>query len=134
MTKKVLITGVAGTGKSTICAALQDHGYTAYDIEAMDELFTMIHTDTGEVLDSYDSSDLASVKQRDWICDRAALEGFMANSTADMGFYCGTAANLALNDCGTVNQVHSAATPRSGTGCSTGKQAGKNEWQNVARF
>jgi broad-specificity NMP kinase len=44
---KYLVTGQAGTGKSSVAEELQRRGFTAYDTDAMEELTWFDHVETG---------------------------------------------------------------------------------------
>ncbi len=92
MSQDVLITGVPGSGKSTVCSALQDRGYTAFDIESRDRLFTMIDTETGEQFEDFDPRDVSALKRSKYVCDTDALRELMDRpEDEDVVFYCGNA-------------------------------------------
>lgn len=94
--KKVFITGVAGSGKSTVSRELAVMGYPAHDIEDSDyDLFVMVRKDTGEIFKDYDNSDLEKVNAADWICDPAKLKTLLDKQTEEVAFYCGIAKNNA---------------------------------------
>lgn len=42
MNKSILVTGVAGSGKSAISSELKKFGYKSYDIESIKGLFLMV--------------------------------------------------------------------------------------------
>jgi len=94
MNKSILITGVAGSGKSSVCSELKNRGYKAYDIENMHDLFNMVHKKTGKIADKYDNDNLEWVKQHDWICNKNKLQELVRKNTKSIVFYCGTASNL----------------------------------------
>ncbi len=50
MKKSILITGIAGTGKTSIISFLQQQGYTAYSIEDIKGICRMIYRETGETV------------------------------------------------------------------------------------
>lgn len=50
MKTSVLVTAVAGSGKSTTCAALHRLGYNAFDIETLNGLYELIDEKTGRIL------------------------------------------------------------------------------------
>lgn len=92
--KKVFITGVAGSGKSTVSRELTNMGYPAHDIEDGDYgLFVMVRKDTGEIFENYDNSDLEKVNAAKWICDPVKLKALLDRQTEEVEFYCGIAAN-----------------------------------------
>lgn len=94
MNKSILITGVAGTGKSAVCDELNKLGYKALGIEDIDGLFTMVHKKTGKPFKNYDNDNFELVKQADWICDIKKLQRLMLKNPKGIVFYCGTASNL----------------------------------------
>ncbi len=94
MNKSILITGVAGSGKSAVCNELKKLGYKTYGIEDMDGLFATVDKKTGKIADDRDNDDLESVKQYDWICDKNKLQQLISKNSKGIVFYCGTASNL----------------------------------------
>lgn len=91
MNKKILITGVSGTGKSTVAEALKSAGHQAID---MDEVFcTMYYKDTKEpVVTNFENHDLGWVKSVEWICDTTKLRKYLDQPGTI--FCCGGADNL----------------------------------------
>jgi len=63
MNKSILITGISGSGKSTVCDELNKHGYKAFGIEDIKGLFKMVDKKTGKPIKNFDSDNLRSVKQ-----------------------------------------------------------------------
>ena len=57
MHKKYLVTGIAGSGKSTVCRQLESMGYETYGIEDIEGMFAMYRKDTKEVFTNFDNSD-----------------------------------------------------------------------------
>lgn len=92
MKRAIFVTAVTGSGKSTVCKALQTLGYEAVDIEDIPGLFSLVHEKTGEPM-QHDNSKLELVEQGDWNCDRNKLEQLIARQTEDTVFYCGAASN-----------------------------------------
>ena len=95
MAKSILITGIAGSGKSSICRELNARGFRAYDIEDMTELFSMREKGTGAKAVTHDNNDLESVKRHEWICDIVKLKELIDShqNEGDAVFYCGVASN-----------------------------------------
>ena len=92
MKKSIFITGIAGSGKSTISRALKTLGYEAYDIEDDDYgLFMMMRKDTGERFVDYDNADPEKTKNALWVCDKEKLKELISKQTEDTAFYCGIA-------------------------------------------
>ncbi|MEK7519807.1 MAG: AAA family ATPase [Patescibacteria group bacterium] len=94
MKKSILITGVAGSGKSAVCGELQKRGYSAHDIEDMEGLFQMIDKKTGMLTIKHDNDNLELVEQNQWICDSGKLKELMSRAGEEITFYCGIAADM----------------------------------------
>lgn len=92
--KSFFISGVAGSGKSSLVAEFRAHRQEAYDIES-DEygLFTFVRKDTGERFVDYDNTDLAKVNEALWVCDSTKLKDLLGRQKNEIAFYCGVAAN-----------------------------------------
>ncbi|MET1033042.1 MAG: AAA family ATPase [Candidatus Saccharimonadales bacterium] len=88
MKKSVFITAVSGSGKSTVCKALTELGYEAYDIEGIPGLFSLVDEDTDQVI-SREVGDLKEGLNADWICNIKKLETIIANQKSEVAFYCG---------------------------------------------
>lgn len=94
MGKAILVTGVAGTGKSSVSFALRRLGYAAYDIEAIPGLFSIMHKETGLPHTEHSNDDLELIKQGDWICDTKKLKQMIEHEDHEVAFYCGIAGNI----------------------------------------
>ncbi|MGK2896701.1 MAG: AAA family ATPase [Candidatus Saccharimonadales bacterium] len=94
MRTKILVTAVAGSGKSTICRALQELGYSALDIESIPGLFELVHEDTGEPMIKHDAGNLELVAQGDWNCKVDELQSLLQKQTDDVTYYCGAMSNI----------------------------------------
>ncbi len=94
MNKSIFVTGVAGSGKSSLCKELEGLGYKAYSIEDIDGLFEMVDKATGKPTENYDNANLELVKQHDWICDEKKLRRLVRSNPKSIVFYCGAAANI----------------------------------------
>ena len=91
---KILITGVSGTGKSTICKNLINLGYEASDIENIKGMFEMYHKDTKAVFEEFDNSIPHHIKSAEWICDIGKLKKLVESKKSGIAFYCGVASNM----------------------------------------
>ena len=69
MHKSILVTGVSGTGKSSLSKKLNDLGYKACDMDSYAGLFLMVDKQTKKPVENHDNADLEKVKAMDWICD-----------------------------------------------------------------
>ena len=94
MKRSILITGVAGSGKTTISNKLKEMGYTAYDIDRVKGLCRMVHKETGATLEKQDNDNLEEVVKGDWICDADELKKLIANTPDKIAFYCGVNSNM----------------------------------------
>jgi dephospho-CoA kinase len=93
MNRSILITGVAGSGKSTACRELRRRGYAAHDIENIPGLFAFVDKSTGKpVVDYGDNPEW--FERHSWMCDKEKLEKLVFTSHDGSAFYCGIAANL----------------------------------------
>jgi dephospho-CoA kinase len=88
MKKAIFITAVSGSGKSTVCKALIELGYEAYDIESIPGLFSLVDENTGQPV-SKNVGDLTEDLNADWVCDAKKLETIVANQKSEVAFYCG---------------------------------------------
>ncbi|HMI09108.1 MAG TPA: AAA family ATPase [Candidatus Saccharimonadales bacterium] len=114
MKKSVLITAVSGSGKSTVCKALVDLGYEAYDIESIPGLFTLVDEETGKPIPGKDIGDLARNTDGEWVCDLEKLKSIIAKQQSEIAFYCGgtsrTEEMMAIFDHTAVLQVSDETT------------------------
>lgn len=90
MKTSILITAVAGTGKSTTCKALQQLGRDALDIESIAGLYELVDEKTGQPI----PGGLDQIKDGvAWNCNKARLSKVLAAQAAEQTFYCGGMAN-----------------------------------------
>lgn len=94
MKKSILITGVSGSGKSTIGKKLQELGYTVHDIENIPDMFTVTDSRTGEVLKEWDTNNLNQIRNLVFECNADRLANLINNEQSKITFYCGTATNI----------------------------------------
>ena len=90
MKTSVLITAVSGTGKSTVCKALEKSGYTAYDIESIPGLYELVDEKTGDII----TGTMNQIKEGvDWNCKMHELQTLLASQLDGTVFYCGGMSN-----------------------------------------
>ncbi|MFA6529092.1 MAG: AAA family ATPase [Candidatus Gracilibacteria bacterium] len=89
----ILITGIAGSGKSSVSRELNKLGCKAYDLEGLEGMFKMIRKDTREDFKDYNNADMEKVKNGEWICDKNKLEELLNRQKENVVFYCGIASN-----------------------------------------
>lgn len=94
MGDSILITGVAGSGKSTAYRELRRRGYTAHDIENIGGLFTFVNKSTGTPAEGYGYDNPEWFERNSWMCNREKLETLVLANRIGSAFYCGIAANL----------------------------------------
>ncbi len=91
--KKIYITGVSGTGKTTIAHELEKKGYLVVSIDEVPNLCSWTHKKTGE---KHGGKDTPLTKQfvdeHDWICDVEYLSKLL-NKDSDVAFVLGMAGN-----------------------------------------
>lgn len=92
--RKVLITGIAGSGKSTVCRELLTMGYEAYGIEDVERMFAMYRKGTKEIFTDFDNSDPEKIKNSEWLCDIEKLKELFVQQKNEVAFYCGVASNM----------------------------------------
>lgn len=86
----VLITGNAGSGKTSVSKVLRDRGYTVYDA---DEGFGhWIHKNSGEIRTSRPASNRQDYY---WVWDIDKVENLMKEPESKTVFFCGLATNQA---------------------------------------
>ena len=93
MAKSILITGISGSGKSSISKKLNELGYKSYGIEEIKSLFSLRDKKTGREIKNHNNN-LQSVKQHSWICDKNKLQKIITKNKDKTTYYCGMASNL----------------------------------------
>lgn len=91
--KKILITGVAGTGKSTIADFLKTKGYSTCDLETIEGLFSWVNMETKEKVNVSNKDDLGERAKLKWICDKEQLIELLKKENAPITFYAGIMSN-----------------------------------------
>lgn len=86
--KRILLTGLSGTGKSTLITALAARGYTA--IDADDEAFSMWAEPTTDA-DTFGPPVEAG---RDWVWREDRIEELLSTQDTDVLFMAGCAENM----------------------------------------
>ena len=94
MIRRYLITGIAGSGKSSVCKELTRRGYESYGIEDIDGMFAMYRKDTKEIFHDFDNSDPDKIKNSEWLCDVTKLKDLLSQQKISPAFYCGVASNM----------------------------------------
>lgn len=71
---KIYITGVSGTGKTTIAKLLNDRGVKSFSIDEVPNLCQWINKATGNVVDYEAKLDREFIDTHDWVCDAKLLK------------------------------------------------------------
>ncbi len=91
--KKIYITGVSGTGKTTIAKELEKRGFYTISIDEVENLCFWVHQATGEKHGGKNTElTLEFVDAHDWICDIEYLNKLL-NKNVDVIFVLGMAGN-----------------------------------------
>jgi dephospho-CoA kinase len=83
--RRVLITGMSGTGKSAVVRALVERGYRAYDLDT---------PEWSEWIDADPSDRLTPATGRDWVWRRDRVGALLSRSDGGTLFISGCAANM----------------------------------------
>ncbi|HZU12516.1 MAG TPA: AAA family ATPase [Chloroflexota bacterium] len=89
--KRVLITGMSGTGKSTVIRALAARGYKAVDLDSGEWSHWVPMADDGPA--DPPSAPGSAWQNHDWVWREDRVAVLLADSDAEMLFVGGTAAN-----------------------------------------
>lgn len=134
MKKSILVTGIAGSGKTTVANELRAMGHEAVDIEEVDGMFAMYRKGTNELFEDYDNADPEKIRNAAWLCDVTQLKALLREQRADVAFYGGVASNMdevmPLFDTvlllqADVNTLHSRLSNREGTDDIGNTEAGR---------
>jgi shikimate kinase len=83
--KRVLITGMSGTGKSTVIQELASRGYPAHDLDT---------PEWSEWIDAAPSDDLTPVQGKDWVWRQNRVRELLSGSEEGTLFIGGCAENM----------------------------------------
>lgn len=91
--KKIYITGVSGTGKTTLARELEKKGFYTISIDEIDNLCSWIHQETGQNDGGKEAEmTIDFIDKHHWICDIDYLKELL-NKKVDVAFVLGKAAN-----------------------------------------
>ncbi len=90
----VYITGISGSGKSTVRRELQKRGYTAYGVDE-DGIAAFYHNDSGEKVGQADASARTEEwrARHSWRMPRETVEKLANEAEGKLAFLCGTVSN-----------------------------------------
>jgi shikimate kinase len=83
--KRVLITGMSGTGKSAVIQELASRGYPAHDLDT---------PKWSEWIDAASSDDLTPVQGKDWVWQETPIRELLSGSDEGTLFVSGCAENM----------------------------------------
>ncbi len=75
--KKFYITGVAGTGKSTVSKELNRRGVASFDIDVVPGLCHWVNKQTKEHAEYPTQVEKVWIENHEWICDKEKLRQYM---------------------------------------------------------
>ncbi len=85
--KKIFITGIAGTGKTTVARELRKRGFSVIDVDHVPNLCSWTHLETGERVHK-ENPDNHFIDTHDYRCDTEMLKRLM-NESGNVVFVCG---------------------------------------------
>lgn len=90
--KKIFITGISGTGKTTIYEELIKRNYYAISLDETDDLCYWVNRETKERIHGYFELNRDFTSQHQWICDIEYLKKLI-NLDKELVFVLGSASN-----------------------------------------
>lgn len=91
MKQVILITGVVGTGKSTVCDQLKAMDFVAYELDDLDDVLITLPEPTH----STPTKDKDNIKkQYNWVYKESWLREHIAKQPERVIIYCGVASNI----------------------------------------
>ena len=91
--KKIYITGISGTGKTTIAKKLAEQGFCAISIDEVLDLCFWINKQTKEKITIEVELNKDFIDAHDWVCDIESLKNLINKQGAELIFVLGIAAN-----------------------------------------
>lgn len=76
--KKILVTGVSGTGKTTVLKEMKKQGFTAIGLDETPDLSYWVHKKTGEKLIKKAEFSKEFLSEYEWVCDLELLATLLA--------------------------------------------------------
>jgi len=76
--KKILVTGVSGTGKTTVLRELEKQGFATVGLDETPGLSHWVHKKTGEKLVKKADFSKEFLSEYEWVCDLEMLDSLLA--------------------------------------------------------
>jgi len=101
--KRILLTGVSGTGKTTVCRELEKRGFATLGIDETEGLSYWVNKETKEKLVQKVDFSKEFLANYEWICDLEILKN-LVDSVDSTVVICGNVENIAecIDYCDTV--------------------------------
>lgn len=87
MKQSVLITGIVGSGKSTVAKRLLKKGYTVFELDDLDSLVVNLEV-------PHDTDKFTIKSQYNWLYDQTQLKDIINKQQVETTFYCGISGNI----------------------------------------
>jgi dephospho-CoA kinase len=91
--QRYFITGIAGTGKSTICTELAKRGYGTIEVDEEHGLTRWVNKETGEIGEWFSGIGIDWINNHDWVWDSGKLEELLNKDENKPVFVCGITSN-----------------------------------------
>lgn len=93
MKETFLVTGVSGTGKSTVLKELQKRNFSGLGIDETPGLSYWVDKQAGHPLSEKANFTKEFLSKHDWVCDVALVEAILRDSSKPV-FLCGSSDNI----------------------------------------
>ncbi len=91
---QILITGVPGTGKTTLSKEFTKLGFNAFDLESIDGMFKTIDINTKKTFANFDNENINNTENSEWICDKNLLSNLINDNSDKQSFYFASMSNI----------------------------------------
>ncbi len=91
--KKIFVTGISGTGKTTISEELVKRGFQTISMDETENLCWWINKETKEKVDWEVELNRDFTSKHEWICDVEYLKKLLSKKDADLVFVLGCSEN-----------------------------------------
>lgn len=79
---RIFVTGMAGSGKSTVAQQIKKQGFMAIDVDEVDDLCNWVNLESGKKLEKYNTANVNDefMEAYDYRCDMDLLKRMMGDS------------------------------------------------------